>query len=168
MSNNQTAEDEMLILVDPAIDLSTVSVYGPLELIYCIVVGLFSSACSMVNMAVLAHSSLKDPLYMFILLISCVDLVYLLQSALGSFLDVRCRLAPYLCSQSLYHFNWWFDFVSYEYVTSCMAIFSILSEIFLTTQRLFLIKNRDHLKSLTWRHVSPVIAVISLIYYAPV
>jgi hypothetical protein len=163
--SNQTGEK--FIFTDPNTDLSKLVVY---ENAYKIAIstGVISLICCALNIAVLAHPTLKDPLYKCIMVISAVDFFYLLLVIVGSILEVDCMPAAYLCSANGQCVVTWFTHFNFSYLTSCLAIFSILSEIFLTTQRLFLIKNIKHLTNLTWKHVSPVIGLISLIYYVPV
>jgi hypothetical protein len=161
---NQT--ELRLVLID--VNTTATAIY---DQFYTIVLtsSAFSLICCAMNVAVLSSSKLKDPLYKFMMLISSVDFLYMVQVVVGIFLEVECLPAPYLCGGDYaQYFASWFYQASANYLTSCLAIFSILSEIFLTIQRLFLIKKLNHLKSLTWRHVSPGIAVISLLYYAPV
>jgi hypothetical protein len=154
------------ILVDPNTDLSQFIYYdsiAQMELTLCT----FSSICCILNISILASPKLKDPLYKYIMLIACTDLLYFLLIIINNVLDVQCQPVPYLCRSFAQFISFLNDQFSINYLTSCLAVFSILSEIFLTTQRLFLIKNYKYLRSLTWKHVAPVIGLISLIYYSP-
>jgi hypothetical protein len=85
-----------------------------------------------------------------------------------TFLDVNCRPKPFLCGSDAQYFTHLMDWLLYHSFTSCIAIFSILSEIFLSTQRLLMIRGLNCLKSWNVKHVGPVLATVSLLYYLPV
>ncbi len=123
--SNQTMS-EKFIFVDPNADLSLLTQYSHLNRIG-LSVSSFSSACCILNIAVLAHPTLKDPLYKFLMLISAADLFYLPQIIVGNFIDVECQAKPYLCGSFAHYFTWLYELIAFEYLTSCLAIFSILS-----------------------------------------
>jgi hypothetical protein len=120
-----------------------------------------------INIAVFAHPNLKDPAFKILLTVSIVDFVYMIMEFIHAYLDIYCGPKPFMCGSDGQLAALAFDQYIDNYLTSCMAVYSILSEIFLTTQRLFLLQHSNFLKDVKVKIICPIMAVISLIYYTP-
>lgn len=55
-----------------------------------------------------------------------------------------------------------------EYLTSCMAIFNLLIQIYLTLQRIFLVLNKSYLQNTNTLLPILIISFVSLMYYVPI
>jgi hypothetical protein len=110
MSKQSETETTLFVHDDPHIDLSSLVVYGDTDVI-TLAVSSFSSLCCILNIAVLAHPKLKEPLYKYLLIISAIDFIYLFQFVAGGLLDVLCRPRPFMCGEFAHPFVWWFGHV---------------------------------------------------------
>jgi hypothetical protein len=54
-----------------------------------------------------------------------------------------------------------------DYLSSCLAIFNIMMEVYLSVNRLLLIKKVNLIKDVTVRTVGPICGSLALIYYLP-
>jgi hypothetical protein len=122
---------------------------------------------SLLNMLVLRNKKLKDPLYTFLLVMATVDSLY-------GIIITSLRWADCIkenqneCSPYLNLANMILYISMSEYLTSCMALFNILLEIFLTLQRIFLISNMQIGRNASVKKVCLTLAFISLVFYSPV
>jgi hypothetical protein len=120
-----------------------------------------------ISIVVFAHPNLKDPAFKILLTVAIVDFSYMCLLLLNRVMDMYCEPMPFMCGSNAQLFAFITDQLIMNYLTSCMAIYSILCEIFLTVQRMFLIKNKFLLKNVTVRTVGPIFGITSLIYYSP-
>jgi hypothetical protein len=82
--------------------------------------------------------------------------LYMILCFLNAVIDIYCEPMPFMCGSKVQLFSFIIDQLVNNYLTSCMALYSILCEIFLTLQRIFLIRNISSLKHITVRIVGPV------------
>nr|QVK45840.1 G protein-coupled receptor [Proales similis] len=105
---------------------------------------------------------LEHEIFMFMKLISLVDLFYLIFMAL-SFLP-RCQ--PWCRFSDDYLVQLYLLTIDY-YLTSCMAIFNILIDLTISVQRFLIVSNVKVFEKLRfWRIVIPI-GLVSLVYYTP-
>lgn len=132
------------------------------------IISAVSILTSIVNVVVFAHPSLKDPTYNYLLVSSVIDTLYLILVLVLVTFDELCDSTPIMCGsrvqlvQKLYHL--WIG----DYLTSCMAIYSILNELFLSLQRLLMLAKVSFIKNWSVWHVGPAMMLFSLLYYMPV
>jgi hypothetical protein len=160
---NQTTR---FVFVDPNFDPRSLVFYSPFIIFETSILG-FSAICAFIVILVCASSNLKDPTYKFILVVAITDCIYMTLLILQLFLDASCTPTPFISSSSAQYITLFLRQLINNCITSSLVLFSILSEIFLSAQRLFLIRGMPFLKNLTVKHVGPILGVISLIYYLP-
>ena len=125
---------------------------------------------SLINIIVFSSKNLREAhhTYNCFLCMSIADFTNLSLVLFARYLWIYCQPSPFLCGSSMQYFTKFVDIATQDYLTSCLAIFSIFLEIFLTLQRYFLIINKKYLKDVTAIKIVPILAIISLIYYLPV
>jgi hypothetical protein len=131
---------------------------------------ILSFIVSIFNLIVLTRTRHKEPLNKYLLVMSIVDAFYTILMAVMSVLN------SIFTSQDPDSKNPYFDLVyliSYvvfsEYLTSSLAVFNIIMEIFLTLQRISHILNKClFFKNAQFKIVVSVILIISLLIYSPV
>jgi hypothetical protein len=122
---------------------------------------------SLLNISVLLNKKLKESLYRFLLIMATVDTLYGI--FVLSIVWTECpKENPNECSPYLYLVHLILFIGVSEYLTSCLALFNILLEIFLTTQRIFLISNLQIYRNASVKRVCFALLFISLIFYSPV
>lgn len=107
----------------------------------------------------------KDQVYKYYLISSILDTFYML--AISFDVLIACGAPCDKFSQTSL-FRVLYLIILYDYLTSCIAIFNILIEIFVTTQRYFLISKKKNLQNLHPNLVMLVAAIFSLFYYTPI
>jgi hypothetical protein len=131
-------------------------------------------ALNLLNVAVLANRRLHTSIFKGLCLTAVADCLYLLSMNIISVMIVACDLsmpqsAADRCggpSISIY-FYVLFMFLD-EYLTSCLALFGILMEIYLTIQRILVITNsRSCLARCPIRYMCSSIAALSFLIYSP-
>jgi hypothetical protein len=162
---NQTNQ-ENVIYVDPSFNPQYLVSYNIYSLTWMLV-PLAMTVPTLFNIIVFAHPNLKDPVFKIFLTISISDFAYMVLNLVNTAIDVYCEPAPYMCGSRAQLAAFIMDQLSSNYLTSCLALYSILGEIFLSTQRLFIIQNSRILKGLTVKTVGPALTIISLVYYLP-
>jgi hypothetical protein len=120
-----------------------------------------------ISIAVFAHPKLKDPAFKILLTVAIVDFSYMCLLLLNALMSMYCEPMPFMCGSNAQLFAFITDQLIMNYLTSSMALYSILCEIFLTVQRMLLLKNITLLKNVTVRTAGPVFGIISLVYYSP-
>jgi hypothetical protein len=121
----------------------------------------------LVNLSVLLSKKLKDSMYTFLSIMAFIDTLYVLCTM--SLIWTQCpREEPNECSPYLYLANLILFIAASEYLTSCMALFNILLEIFLTMQRIFLISNTRIYRNASVKKVCSILLLTSLAFYSPV
>ena len=119
---------------------------------------------NMICIVVLLRPKLKEPTYTFMLANSFVELAYCLISAFTML--VYCGS---VCGQVLETFAAnFYNIYFMEYFTSCLAIYSILIEIYISIKRYLLILNRKAFERVPNILVIALLGSISLIYYLPI
>ena len=128
-----------------------------------IILSFFGSFFQVLNLFVLSSKELKDSSYKYMFANSLNNLLYFLFVMLfhiyfiitsvnqkKSYLFLLCHIAIL------------------EYLTSCMAIFNLIAQIILSTQRILLILNKQIFQNISPYRGIAVITIISLVYYIPV
>jgi len=128
-----------------------------------IILSFFGSFFQVLNLFVLSSKELKDSSYKYMFANSLNNLLYLMFIVLyhiyfiitsvnqkKSYLFLLCHIAIL------------------EYLTSCMAIFNLIAQIILSTQRILLILNKQIFQNISPYRGIAIITVISLVYYIPV
>jgi hypothetical protein len=125
------------------------------------VIASFGVITNLINTAVFLHPKMKDPSFKYLLVISISDLIYLAMS-LGAF--------NYLCEKCLVrqsYFEILYFFTCVEFIIRVLAIFSILTELFLSIQRYMALKNKRYIKEKMHKWLIFGLFLASLIYYMP-
>jgi hypothetical protein len=123
---------------------------------------IFGFLTNLINIIVLVNPKMKDISFKYLLAISISDLMYL--GFEGYFLIDICSDCPLHTSYFTQIFNIFID----GYFTSCLAIFCILTDIFLSLIRYSTLKNKIYLQSLNYYLVLGFVFALALIYYLPV
>jgi hypothetical protein len=145
--------------------MSIVFTAGEISFITIAALSLFTSSF---NVAVFAHPALRDPTYKFLLVTSILDMVYLVLAVFAYVYMKCCGQSPVMCGSSHQYTSQYAFVLLMDYFTSCLAVYSVCTEIFLTVQRLYMIRKIRYLADLTIVKVGPAIAFVSLVFYAPV
>jgi hypothetical protein len=135
--------------------------------IFLTTLGLLTAISSLISITVLASPNLADPTFKCMMCIEISDFAYFIQVAYQILISDLCEVYPFVCGSTAQYVSLISEILINNYLTSCLAIFSIIYEVFLTLQRLFLIRNINHLKHVTVRQVTSVLALIAAIYYIP-
>ncbi len=122
----------------------------------------FGFLTNLVNIIVLVNPKMKDVSFKYLLAISISDLIYLGFEGY-SLIDI-CSDCPLHTSYFTQIFIIFID----GYLTSCLAIFCILTDIFLSLIRYSTLKNKIYLQSLNYYLVIGFLFALALIYYLPV
>jgi hypothetical protein len=122
---------------------------------------------SIVNIGVLANKKLKDSLHKYLLVMTIADLVYTTLISIMFF--TVCHNNPHgKCGSQIDYFNLVIYIFVSEFLTSSLAIFNILLEIFLTLQRIVIISHiNSRLRHASVYKVCLVLFSISLAFYSP-
>lgn len=127
---------------------------------------------SVTNLFVLHRLRFKSPIYIFLFSIALADTFYSLSMLLLGFMNTVYTSNPQEMSKHLIgHIYCLMIIYISDYLTSCLALFTILIEVFLTTQRICLLSNanlrkkRAHVRST--RSVILGLAVVSFLAYIP-
>lgn len=128
---------------------------------------IFSSTTTFFSILVFAHPSMNDPTSRFLLAITVADFTYSFVTVPDILLLSYCGQMPLLCGSTTQFGVLIYDYIIAYGITSYCAMFSILGEIFLTIQRLFIILNKSWLKNWTVTYVGPVILAFCIVFYIP-
>jgi hypothetical protein len=138
---------------------------GEISFIAIAAVSLFTS---LLNVVVFAHPNLKDPTYKFLLVTSLLDIVYLVLAVFAYVYLKCCGETHAICGAPHQRTSQYMYILLMNYVTSCLAIYSVCTEIFLTVQRLNMIRKVRFLADLKIAKVGPFIGFFSIVFYLPV
>jgi hypothetical protein len=117
-----------------------------------------------INIVVLISPVLKDINYKFMLANSVNNTFYLLLCGIYDFF-----LCPKGCERTEKPIHVLiYRMVIRDYILSCMAIFNLLIQIFLSLQRIFLVLNKNLLQNISVIKSILILASISLIFYSPI
>jgi hypothetical protein len=152
--------------VDPLLDTQTLVANSAYNIVSAVTTAAMTIP-TFISIAVFANPKLKDPAFKILLAVAIVDFSYMSLHFFNTLMDMYCKPMPFMCGSNVQQFSFIANQLIFNYLTSCMALYSILSEIFLTVQRMLLLKNNFVLKNVTVRIVGPVCGAISLIYYSP-
>ncbi|RNA04434.1 hypothetical protein BpHYR1_052027 [Brachionus plicatilis] len=126
---------------------------------------LVGTLTSVVNTLMFWKLRFKDQVYKYYLISSIFDTLYMFSIFLYTL--IACG---YPCEKL--NKNGLIKFIYliavYDYLTSCIAIYNILIEIFVTTQRYFLISRKKTLQNLNPNLVMFITILVSLLYYSPI
>lgn len=123
---------------------------------------------SSINVAVFASPSLKDHVYKFLLVSSTVDLVYLVLALPTILLNIMCEASPLLCGSYAQYVQKAYTLWISDFIASSLALYAILNEMFLSLQRLLILRKNMIVKNWKVWHVGPVMMLISLLVYMPI
>ena len=102
---------------------------------------IFGFLNNLINIIVFLNSKMKDISFKYLLAISISDLLYLL--LLSYSFIVQCNDCPLHNT----YFTQFYDFIIFHYIATCLAIFSILTEIILSLIRHSVLINEKYLQS---------------------
>jgi len=122
------------------------------------------SISHIINIVVLLSPELKDKGYKFMLANSVNNMFYLLLCGIYDFFICRngCEKIDKPLLLIIYFI------VIDEYLTSCMAVFNLFIQIFLSLQRIFLVLNKSAFQNISVVKFILILASISLIFYSPI
>jgi hypothetical protein len=163
---NQSNQTSSLILIDMSFDPKTLVDFSYMNIVYMAIPAIVSLPC-LFNILVFAHPNLTDPSFKILLTIAIADFLYLTLGLFSFVIDINCQPMPFMCGSSVQYFTYLFDYLYTYYLSNCLSLFSILAEIFLTTERLLLIRNSKKSNKYSVKIVSSVLAFISLVVYLP-
>jgi hypothetical protein len=164
--NQTNKKPTNLIYVDPKFDPRTLANYSLLN-VATIIISALMMVPTFISMAVFAHPNLKDPAFKILLSVATLDFIYMIMTFVVYILDTFCEPMPYMCGSTTQLWAFVIDQLFNNFLTSDVAVYSILSEIFLTIQRLLLLKNIRVIKDVTVKTTGPILGIISLLYYSP-
>ena len=149
MENNSSKIESIIVTSKLIINLprTFTSFFGIITNILCIIV--------------FVNPKMKDKSFNYMLANSICDCLYLtiLIFQLVEFCG-DCPIAKKFATQI---YIIYFD----SFLTASLALFFIFVEIWIATQRYFLIRNKPFLQNISHLKVLPIIAFISLVYYLP-
>jgi len=123
---------------------------------------IFGCITNFFSIAVLFNPKMKDISFKYLLVTSISDLLYLF---LCSYLFIQlCSDCPLFTS----YFTQWYTIYIDSYLTSCLAVFVILTEITLSLLRYSILKNKTYIQSMKFYKVIAFLFLISLVFYLPV
>lgn len=134
------------------------------EYIFC---GLSSigAITSIINAFVFLNRALKDQIFNFYIVSSLVDFIYSI--VIAFMVLIECGS---ICDniRGLHFLTHFYRIYLDDYLTSSLAINNILIEIFLSTQRFFIISNKKCLQSISSIRIILIVFCFSLLFYSPV
>jgi hypothetical protein len=124
---------------------------------------LFGVFTNTINIAVFLNRQLKDSTYKYMMCHSLSNLFYLTIITFNIMSD-----CAEFCSTSGAYSMRIYELLFIDYLTSSLALFSILIDINLSLQRYLIVSNSRLSKFFTFKFVVPATFIFALIYYAPV
>ena len=126
---------------------------------------LTGTVTSFVNTMLFFKLRLKDNVYIYYLISSIVDFSYMFIISFDVLLNCGtpcdllkgCNLGKII-----------YTIVLDDYLTSCLAIYNLIVELFITIQRYFLISKQKSLQNQKPFNLMLLISIVSLVYYSPV
>jgi hypothetical protein len=127
----------------------------------------FSALTCSINILVFANPALKDPAFKFLLLISVSDFAYMFLSIFQIVMVSVCGLNPVICGSTGQFIAQFLYSLVVQFATGICALFSITSEIFLTSQRLCMLCQVKFIKNWTYKTVAPILLIFSVLFNVP-
>ena len=123
----------------------------------------FGTITNLINIMILMRSEFKNPIHKFMLAYSVSDFFYLFICCFASLIKCGkfCRVDDSFLTQV-------YGDVFIDYITSVLAIFNIVIEVFLSIQRYLAIKNINCLQKISILHSLFFIFIFSVIFYLPI
>jgi hypothetical protein len=137
-----------------------------MNIVYMAIPAIVSLPC-LFNILVFAHPNLTDPSFKILLTIAIADFLYLTLGLFSFVIDINCQPMPFMCGSSVQYFTYLFDYLYTYYLSNCLSLFSILAEIFLTTERILKIRNSNLFKNITVKTVILALTILSAVFYIP-
>jgi hypothetical protein len=140
-----------------------------LYLVLQLLVGSTGMLTSLVNISVLSRRSVlsSSVLFKHLLIMSTSDFLYSALFVLACPLK-QCQPSSTACGLATQCVALFVDIGFNDWLTSCIAIFIILTELFLSLERLFVVMNRTLISVSKIKYFYMCMGVLSLAYYAPV
>jgi hypothetical protein len=124
-------------------------------------ISIFGFITNLLNIAVLLNKKMKDVSFRYLLATSISDCFYL---TIASYIFIyECKDCPFHNT----YFTQFFDIVIAHYISACLAIFNILTDIILSFIRYSVLKNKDYLQPKHYFLVIVSIFIISFLFYSP-
>lgn len=135
---------------------------GLLPLFTIPIVCLFGVVTNGLNIAVFLNSRMKDPTFKYMLAISISNFLYtgLLSYGYVVYCD-ECTLNKSYGTQV-------FKIIVNNYISSSLAVFSNLVEIYLSMQRYFILTNKNNLQTISYKLVLFILFIVAALYYVNV
>lgn len=132
-----------------------------LEYLPHLFVCLFGIVTNSISILVFTNSQIKEPIFKYMLAISISDLIYC---------SLLCFESMSLCDTcfSETYFKEFFRLYVLEYFCGCLAIFIILIDLAISTERSMIVVNKECLKKISIKLVLLTFSIISLLYYSPI
>jgi hypothetical protein len=125
-------------------------------------ISIFGFITNILNICVLLSKKMKDISFKYLLATSISDLFYL---SISSYIFIyECTACPFHNS----YFTQFFDIYIAHYISACLAIFNILTDITLSIIRYSILKNKNYI--IQTKYYSLVIGslfIISFLFYLP-
>lgn len=141
--------------------------FSPVQIV-SLSVNVASILTASVNVVVFVNLRSKDQVYQFLLVSSIVELVYLIVGAYLSTMGPMCDASPLTCGSTAQYVNKINNVWLTGFFNSVLAFYCILNELFLSLQRLLILKKSMFMKSWKVWVVGPVMGIISALVYMPV
>lgn len=113
-----------------------------------------------INISIFSNRTLTDKSYTLLLTEAIADLIYLTCSLVWPIFNYAIDSNSIIAAL--------YSIAIDNYLTSCLAVYSVLIELFLSIDRLLILSNRLMLVNVSLRHAIICIALISLLFYLPV
>jgi hypothetical protein len=123
--------------------------------------------CTILNTIIFLKKDLIKKSSLYLQIMSILDGVYLFRSLATLDIVNRCQASSTLCGEATQNFVLEYNLAISDFLSSSMAIFAIILEIFLSIQRFFMLLNKNSLQKSNPYIVSLVIGIVSIIYYFP-
>lgn len=144
--SNNTTENSQVVIIWPNVLNSLICLTGLVTV--------------SINIAVFANRTLTDKSYSLLLTEAIADLIYLAFSLIWP--------AFHYAIQSNTIISALYSIAIDDYLTSCLAIYSVLVELFLSVDRLLILSNQTMLVNIKLNYLIAGLILIALIMYLPV
>jgi hypothetical protein len=130
-------------------------------------INLFSLLTNSICIFIFLNKELKDQIYTFMLFYSINEVLY---SLICTFVFlIRCGIYCGRLSDTGFYSKM-YEYVMFFYLSSVLAIFNILIEIFISIKRYLTILNRKHqaINKISNKTILIMLAIFSAVYYSPI
>jgi hypothetical protein len=130
---------------------------------------LIAGLTALVNIFIFMHNKIlrSSEFFHYLLAISTADFLYMSVLAFSNIINKQCSSSSTQCNLSAEYFTFFLYISVNNWLSSSLAIFTIIIENFLTIQRLFMLANKRLPAKLTVVRVVLAVLGFSVVFYSP-